>query len=205
MGAANNGSGLIRLAVTSTAGWSTGQKKAVSGIITGTVEAVGNWTITVVDSTHIDLQGSSFSHAYTTGGIVGGSLDSMVLSLDAYATAVQPEIAQFDATHTLGFFRGTNLEATMESGEQGTDEYRISIRGFRPVTDAPTVYGALTYRDTQQAKSILSPETIINARTGRIDLRRDARYARFRTRVPAGTTWTFCAGVVPDVASGGAL
>ena len=204
-GAANNGSGLVRLAVTSTAGWSTGQKKAVSGITTGTVEAVGNWTITVVDLTHIDLQGSSFSHAYTSGGIVGGSLDSIVLSLDAYATAVQPEIAQFDAMHTLGFFRGMNLEATMESGEQGTDENRISIRGFRPVTDAPTIFGSLTYRDTQQAISIASPETIINARTGRVDLRRDARYARFKTRVPAGTTWTFCAGVVPDVASGGAL
>ena len=203
-GAANNGSGLIRLAVTSTAGWSTGQIKAVSGVV-GTTEANKNYTITVIDSTHIDLQTSSFVHAYVSGGIVGGSLDAMVLSLDAYATAVQPEIAQFDATHTLGFFRGTNLEATMESGEQGTDENRISIRGFRPVTDASTVYGSLTYRDTQQATSIASPETIINARTGRIDLRRDARYARFRTRVPAGATWTFCAGIVPDVAPGGAL
>ncbi len=135
----------------------------------------------------------------------GGSLDAMVLSLDAYATAVQPEIAQFDATHTLGFFRGMNLEATLESGEQGADESRISIRGFRPVTDASTVYGSLTYRDTQQAISTVSPETIINSRTGRVDLRRDARYARFKTRVPAGTTWTFCAGVVPDVVSGGAL
>jgi hypothetical protein len=203
-GAANNGSGLIRLAVTSTTGWSTGQIKAVSGVV-GTTEANKNYTITVIDGTHIDLQTSSFVHAYVSGGIVGGSLDSMVLSLDAYATAVQPEIAQFDATHTLGFFRGMNLEGTMESGEQGTDENRISIRGFRPVTDASTVYGSLRYRDTQQATSIVSPETIINTRTGRIDLRRDARYARFKTRIPAGTNWTFCAGVVPDVAPGGAL
>ncbi len=203
-GATNNGSGLIRLAVTSTLGWSTGQIKAVSGIV-GTTEANKNWTITVIDATHIDLQTSSFVNAYVSGGIVGGSLDSMVLSLDAYATAVQPEIAQFDARHTLGFFRGASLEATMESGEQGSDENRISIRGFRPVTDAPTLYGSLSYRDTQQAAPIVSPETIINTRTGRVDLRRDARYARFRTRVPAGTTWTFCAGVVPDVTPGGAL
>jgi hypothetical protein len=203
-GAANNGSGLIRLAVTSTTGWSTGQIKAVSGVV-GTTEANKNYTITVIDATHIDLQTSSFVNAYVSGGIVGGSLDSMVLSLDAYATAVQPEIAQFDATHTLGFFRGVNLEATMESGEQGTDENRISIRGFRPVTDAATIYGSLEYRDTQQATSIVSPETLINARTGRVDLRRDTRYARFKTRIPLGTNWTFCAGVVPDLAGGGAL
>jgi hypothetical protein len=203
-GAANNGFGLIRLAVNSTAGWSTGQIKVVTGIV-GTTEANGTWTVTVIDGTHIDLQVSSFTHSYVSSGTVRNSLDSMVLSLDAYATAVQPEIAQFDATHTLGFFRGTNLEATMESGEQGADESRISIRGFRPVTDASTVYGSLTYRDTQQATSIVSLETLVNARTGRIDLRRDARYARFKTRIPAGTNWTFCAGVVPDVAPGGAL
>ena len=34
------------------------------------------------------------------------------MSLDAYATAVQPEIAQFGGSHVLGFFRGTSLEAT---------------------------------------------------------------------------------------------
>ena len=63
---------------------------------------------------------------------ISSSLDALTLSLDAYATAVQPEIAQFSGTHVLGFFRGANLEATMESAEQGTDENRITIRGFRP-------------------------------------------------------------------------
>ena len=67
---------------------------------------------------------------------ISSSLDALTLSLDAYATAVQPEIAQFSGSHVLGFFRGANLEATMESAEQGTDENRITIRSFRPVTDA---------------------------------------------------------------------
>ncbi|NWM44809.1 hypothetical protein GY656_25905, partial [Escherichia coli] len=66
---------------------------------------------------------------------ISSSLDVLTLSLDAYATAVQPEIAQFGGSHVLGFFRGTSLEATVESAEQGTDDNRITIRGFRPVTD----------------------------------------------------------------------
>lgn len=78
--AANNGSGLIRLTVASTSAYSTGQPKIVANV-GGTTEANGRWTITVVDSTHIDLQGSSFVNAYTNGGTIGGGFD--VISLGA--------------------------------------------------------------------------------------------------------------------------
>lgn len=136
---------------------------------------------------------------------ISASLDALTLSLDAYATAVQPEIAQFSSSHILGFFRGTNLEATIESAEQGTDENRITIRGFRPVTDAATLYGSVSYRDTPSATSTNGSEVLVNSRTGRVDLMRDARYSRFKVRVPAATTWTFLAGVVPDVTKNGTL
>ncbi|TFV71668.1 hypothetical protein E4K64_25400 [Bradyrhizobium frederickii] len=136
---------------------------------------------------------------------ISGSIDAMSLSLDAYATAVQPELAQFSNSHILGFFRGNALEATIESAEQGTDENRLSIRGFRPVTDAATLYGSLSYRDTPSAASINGAEVLVNARTGRCDMMRDARYSRYKVRIPASTSWTFFAGVVPDVAAGGAL
>ena len=108
---------------------------------------------------------------------ISSSLDALTLSLDAYATAVQPEIAQFSGTHVLGFFRGANLEATMESAEQGTDENRIAIRGFRPVTDAATLYGSVSYRDTPSAAPIAGAEVPVNARTGRCDVQ--ARYPLF--------------------------
>jgi hypothetical protein len=136
--------------------------------------------------------------------VLGNAVD-LTLSLDSYATAVQPQIAQFNGGNVLGFFSGSNLEATIESSEQGADEQRIWIRGFRPVTDASSVFGSLSYRDTQQEASIDSAEVAINTRTGRCDIRRDARYSRFRVRIPSGTTWTFAAGVVPDVAAGGML
>lgn len=127
------------------------------------------------------------------------SIDAMTLTLDAYATAVQPEIGLFDSTHKLGFLRGTSLEAALETSEQGTDGQRIYVNGFRPITDAPTLYGSLKYRDTQQATAATSPEVLISSRTGRVDIRRDARYQRFKCRVPAATNWTFLAGIEPDV------
>ena len=72
-GCANNGSGLIRVTLSTsvTPAWSTGDKCVISGVV-GTTEANSAaqtaWTVTVIDSTHIDLQGSTFFNTYTSGG-----------------------------------------------------------------------------------------------------------------------------------------
>ncbi|MDB5606727.1 MAG: hypothetical protein JWP25_3627 [Bradyrhizobium sp.] len=136
---------------------------------------------------------------------ISSSIDALTLSLDSYATAVQPLLAQFNSGHVLGFFSGANLQATVESAEQGTDENRLMVRGFRPITDAATLFGSLSYRDNPSAPSIAGSEVAVNARTGRCDMRRDARYARFKVRIPAGTNWSFLAGVVPDITTSGTL
>jgi hypothetical protein len=36
-------------------------------------------------------------------------------------------------------------------------------------------------------------------------MRRDTRYSRFKVRIPQATPWTFFAGVVPDLVTGGTL
>jgi len=137
---------------------------------------------------------------------ISSSLDALTLSLDSYATAVQPQIAQFNSSHVLGFFSGGNLEGTIESAEQGDDEIRVTVKGFRPITDSATVYGSITYRDTQVGTtSTQGTEVLMSSRTGRVDMTRDTRYVRFKVRIPAGTTWTFIAGVVPDVKGGARL
>jgi hypothetical protein len=136
---------------------------------------------------------------------ISSSLDALTLSLDAYATAVQPEIAQFSSAHKLGFYRGLNLEATLESGEQGTDGRKIRIKGFRAVTDAATHYGSCSYRDTSSAAATSGTEVLVSARTGRCDMQRETRYSRFKIRIPAGTDWTYCVGVEPDIAGAGSL
>ena len=52
---------------------------------------------------------------------------------------------------------------------------------------------------------MIGPEIAVNGRTGRCDVRRDTRYARFKVRIPAAASWTFCAGVVPDLSVSGTL
>jgi hypothetical protein len=133
----------------------------------------------------------------------GDSIDAMTLSLDSYATAVQPQLAQFNSSNVLGFFSGTPLQAVIQGSEQGTAGQRIVLSGFRPITDAPALFGSVSYRDTQAATPIVGTEVAISARTGRVDIRRDSRYQRYQVRIPAGTNWTFCAGYEPDVATGG--
>jgi hypothetical protein len=103
----------------------------------------------------------------------------------------------------IQFFSGPYLEATLESSEQGTDGQRIRVKGFRPITDAPTVYGSASYRETQQATVTAGTEILINSRTGRCDLNRSTRYSRYKVRIPASTTWSFVAGVEPDVTTEG--
>lgn len=68
-GAADNGSGLIRLTLNTTNGMITGQQVTIRDVL-GTTEANGNWTVTVVNVTQIDLQDSTFANAYSSSGYV---------------------------------------------------------------------------------------------------------------------------------------
>lgn len=132
---------------------------------------------------------------------INGSIDAMTLSLDDYPTSVQPQLAQFNGSGALGFFTGPTLEAKVQTAEQGTDFQRLDVLGFMPITDAASVTGSILYRDTQQSTAIQSPSVGLS-RIGRCDVRRDTRYARFQIDIPAGSTWKFAAGVVPDVNPG---
>jgi hypothetical protein len=64
----NNGSGLIRITCASNT-FVTGDVVVISGV-TGTTEANGRWTVTFVNSTILDLQGSVFTNSYASGGVV---------------------------------------------------------------------------------------------------------------------------------------
>jgi hypothetical protein len=66
--ATDNGSGLIRLNIVTTNGMITGQLVTIQEV--SGVPANGNWTITVVDSANIDLNNSTFSGVYVSGGYV---------------------------------------------------------------------------------------------------------------------------------------
>lgn len=65
-GAADNGSGLIRITAVAH-GFATGNATKIEGV-TGTTEANGHWLVTVITADTFDLQGSAFVNAYVSGG-----------------------------------------------------------------------------------------------------------------------------------------
>jgi hypothetical protein len=131
----------------------------------------------------------------------GDSIDAMTLSLDSYPTAVQPQLGQFNTSNALGFFSGPSLPGIIQGSEQGTDGKRITLKGFRPITDATNVLGSVSYRDTQGTSPIVGGEVGLS-RVGRVDILRDSRYQRYQVRIPS-QTWSFAAGYEPDVVTNG--
>ena len=66
-GASLGTGGVVRLAVTDTSQAHSGDTVIVSGV-GGTVEANGTWTMGLIDAMHIELIGSVYANAYTSGG-----------------------------------------------------------------------------------------------------------------------------------------
>lgn len=112
-GVANNGSGVCRIAVPSTATYSASQIVSVYGVV-GPTAANGTWKVTVVDGTHLDLQGSTWpSITYVSGGTVtNGSVVSTTGAFDA--------VAGFGPVHAVRF-RDFTVQSAALSG--------ISIQG----------------------------------------------------------------------------
>jgi hypothetical protein len=223
-GAANNGSGAIRLTLASeTASWTYGQADTTHSAgqagstnlgdgsqntievygVGGTTEANGNWRYTVINSTHIDLVGSAFVNAYTSGGKIGGALDSLTFSLDDISTAALSKLSAVNSSHVLGFFSGAATAATLETAEQALDGGRRSrVKGFRPVTDAAGCSGAIGARENVQSTVTYSAAQVVNGK-GLCPANVSTRLARGQITIPAGTVWTFATGVEPFFAQEG--
>lgn len=121
-GAANNGSGLIRIAVASgfAGAWATGDRVVVASV-GGVPNATGTWTITAIDTAHFDLQGSTFAGTYTSGGTIVPAPNSYLQAFSgAAATGQLSRDFRFTSTSNLTVprgFSGTQYDNIGASGE----------------------------------------------------------------------------------------
>lgn len=199
-GAANNGSGLIRLTLNaiSNANFAiAGQNFIVVQGVAGTTEANGTWRVNIIDSTHIDLVGSAFVNAYVSGGAIGGSLDALPFSLDSIAKAAVAQLSAFGPDHKLGFFNGANLEAIMETPEQDGEGQMIFTSGLRPITDCQASMCSIGWRNNPNADVAYTEEAAIDD-MGWAPQLVEARYQRGKLRCPAGASWSYAKGLQPD-------
>jgi hypothetical protein len=129
---------------------------------------------------------------------INTSIDALPFSLDDVASAAAPEIAAVNSAHKLGYFGGSNLEATIATAERGAEPRRLHVRAIRPLTDAETVYCSVSKRERQGEAETYTTETVVN-RLGKCPQRASTRYSRAKVRIPAGESWTYATGVEPDV------
>jgi hypothetical protein len=129
---------------------------------------------------------------------ISASLDALGFSLDDVSTAALSQLSAVNSANKLGFFTGDNLEATMITAEKSGNGLRIRVRGFRPITDAGTIYGSVSRRETIQDAATVSDEVLIND-YGFIPTNVSTRHARGKLRIPSGTEWTYAMGIEPDV------
>jgi len=197
----DNGSGLIRITVASTTTLTDGGFYTISDV-GGVPNADGTWEIDIIDGTDFDLLGSTFSGSYTSGGIVGGSLDAMTQSLDTFAVADLAQISIASTDNSVGFFQGDNLEAVLETPEQTLSTYRLLVNGIVPLTDSPDAAISIAMRDNLSSTATYGDESTLNI-DGYADLLEEGRYLRAKMRVPAGSAWSFATGVHPDTRRAG--
>lgn len=134
---------------------------------------------------------------------INASIDALTFSLDDVSTEHLEYIAAFDSSHRLNFITGTPLEATLETSDYSQDNgRRMRVKGFRPDTDAASCYGKLLFRETVQASTSSTSEIAVSS-NGECFTNLSTRLARAHIRIPAGTVWTFAAGVEPFVGAEG--
>lgn len=146
-GAANNGSGLVRVAA-GTHGLATGAIVIVYNVA-GTTEANGTWTVTVIDSTHLDLQASTYSHAWTSGGtwfLVSTAVTDVTETVDGGIEVVSPKhnlqtgdevqitcVGGQENANTVAQVTVIDADTFTLDGVAWGDEFPVTIAGI-PVT-----------------------------------------------------------------------
>lgn len=127
---------------------------------------------------------------------VSATLEALPFSLDARIWAGgKTLLAAFDSAHKLGFFTGSALAATLETGEaQLFPGQRALAHAIWPMVDGGTLTASLGYRDRPN-DSVTWESAVAQNTTGFCPFMRSARLLRARVTVAAGGTWEHAQGV----------
>lgn len=156
------------------------------------------WTDADVD---LEFLASLRTQSYTLEELdsVSSSIDTLTPSLDSPQwKGNRLRFAAFDTDDKIAYFTGSNLEATLDTGErQLAPGFRAAVLNCRPLVDGGTPTISIGHRDNLQDATTFDTAKAINA-IGKAAVRRNARYHRFRVTVPAASTWTHAQGVQFD-------
>ena len=137
-GAADGGHNLIRITVASTAKLYTGAQVSISGMTSGTTEANGTWTITVINSTTFDLQRSTFVHAYVANS--GGKVFTFSM------TGFQQDVVEPNFVTTAEGLPPSRRGVSVLINTQGGND-KVAIRDTASTTSTSLAFTQTKFRD----------------------------------------------------------
>lgn len=155
---------------------------------------IGRWSLIEME---LETYFKTYSIGYTLDQLDAfGTLETLPYSLDSRIwTGGSILMGAFDLTHKMGYFTGSTLQATLETGDIGGNT-RTFVAGIRPYTDADdsTVTASLGVKDV-----VGNPESYTAASPPGVDgvcpQRISSRYVRAQVNIEAGATWTHAQGV----------
>ena len=126
------------------------------------------------------------------------NIDEMTVSLDSNQFKVlSAQIGAFSSTFKLGFFRGVNKTATLETAEtQFNQGSMTALTAFSPMVDRGTVVANIGTRN-RLSDSVTWGADLTQSASGRFTKRANAKFHRFRFTI-SGDDWIDAVGVQVD-------
>lgn len=137
-------------------------------------------------------------------GALYPNLETVPLSLDdrswAGGTAA---LGAFDLTHNLGQFAGTNLAASVTTGDiEPSPGRRSFINNVRPLTDTEDATVICESRE-RFSDTVVDTNMSTMQSNGDCPLTSSGRFHRMKIDIPAGTDWTYVNGIDVDAVDDG--
>jgi len=123
------------------------------------------------------------------------SLDDMIVSLDSNQFKVlSAQIGAFNSDFKMGFFRGANTTAVLETAEaQFNQGYMTALSAFSPMVDLGVVVANVGTRN-RLTDDVTWGADLTQRATGRFTSRANAKFHRFRFTI-SGDGWKDAIGV----------
>ncbi len=152
------------------------------------------WSFIEEDVQYLFLGATS---AYTLENLDAfGTLETIGISLDDPAWQGGAfKIGAFDSSNQMGFFSGSTMAATVETGHIYTEGRKTSVTGVRPIIDGTTTITLLT-KDQELSDTESATMATSTAADGVARFRTNARYHRIRCATSGD--FTHAAGVEVD-------
>lgn len=165
----------------------------------------GKWSRAEFDHEIIYAASTQSGSTLDTLDNINGSIDALVNSLDSrlYTGSGRLLLSGFNTDHQSGFFAGSNMAATVETGDaQLTPGRRSLVRQVRPIIQGTSVTPSVTIRRRNNMSDALTDESpvAINA-NGICPLRSNSRYHRAKVTIPAASSWEHAIGIDDIVVS----